>query len=81
MSETFSSNLERIKEAFRRGYDDVTRRGIPMGLGIMAYRRNKNEQKAYREGYLSGAKKIALLARQEIMEKKKCKANLKTTIG
>lgn len=81
MSETFSSNLERIKEAFRRGYDDVTLRGIPMGLGIMAYRRNKNEQKAYREGYLSGAKKIALLARQEIMEKKKCKANLKTTIG
>lgn len=81
MSETFSSNLERIKEAFRRGYDDVTRRGIPMWLGIMAYRRNKNEQKAYREGYLSGAKKVALVARQEIMEKKKCKANLKTTIG
>lgn len=73
MTETFSSNLERIKEAFRRWYDDVTRRGIPMGLGIMAYRRNKNEQKAYREGYLSGAKKIALLARQEIMEKKSAK--------
>lgn len=73
MTETFSSSLERIKEAFRRGYDDVTRRGIPLGLGIMAYRRNKNEQKAYREGYLSGAKKIALLAQKEIMEKKSAK--------
>lgn len=69
-----SSGLERVKEAFRRGYDDVTRRGIPMGLGIMAYRRNKNEQKAYREGYLSGAKKIALLAKKEIEEAKHAKS-------
>lgn len=69
-----SSGLERVKEAFRRGYDDVTRHGIPMGLGIMAYRRNKNEQKAYREGYLSGAKKIALLAKQEIEEAKHAKS-------
>ena len=73
MTETFSSNIERIKEAFRRGYDDVTRRGIPLALGIQSYRRNKNEQKAYREGYLSGAKKIALLAKKEIEEGKHAK--------
>ena len=77
MTETFSSNIERIKEAFRRGYDDVTRRGIPMGLGIMAYRRNKNEQKAYREG----RKKNCATRKAGNHGEKKCKANLKTTIG
>lgn len=65
--------LERVKEAFRRGYDDVTYRGLTLGQGIQGMR-NKNEIAAYREGYLAGAKKIALLAKQEIEEAKHAKA-------
>lgn len=68
-----SSGLERVKEAFRRGYDDVTKRGITLGEGLNGIR-NKNEVLAYKEGYLAGAKKIALLAKKEIEEAKHAKS-------
>lgn len=70
---TLSSGLERAKEAFRRGYNDVTYRGLTLGQGLQSMR-NKNEIKAYKEGYLAGAKKIALLAKKEIEEAKHAKS-------
>lgn len=69
-----SSGLERVKEAFRRGYDDVTRHGITMAQGLQSYRKNKNEARAYKEGYLAGVRKLALLAKKEIEEAKHAKS-------
>ena len=69
-----SSGLERVKEAFRRGYDDVTRHGITMGQGLQSYRKSKNEARAYKEGYLAGVRKLALLAKKEIEEAKHAKS-------
>ena len=61
---TTAEMLERAKEAFRTGYDDVRRR-VVLAEGVRRYRSNKDLEKAYVQGYARAVKEIADEARAE----------------
>ena len=61
---TTEEMLERAKEAFRTGYDDVRRR-VVLAEGVRRYRSNKDLEKAYVQGYARAVKEIADEARAE----------------